>query len=66
MDSQSSDDMTGLQRVPGHIAGMGLGIVLLEDIIVSNSLIDRQNMRVKDFIHMALAYKCAPKYMNAK
>ena len=58
--------MTGLQTVPCHIAGMGLGIVFLEEKIVSNSLIDRQDMRVKDFIHMALAYKCAPKYMYAK
>ena len=39
--------------------------VLLEDKIVLNAL-ENQDMRVKDFIHMALAYKCAPKYMYAK
>ena len=58
--------MTDLQTVPCHIAGMGLGIVLLEDQIVSNSLINQQDMQVKDFIHMALAYKCTPKYAYAK
>ena len=47
--------MTDLKTVPCHIAGMGLSIVLLEDEIVSNSLINRQDMRVKDFIHMVLA-----------
>ena len=50
--AQSSVDMIDLQTVPCHIAGMGLGIVLLEDKIVSNSLIDRQDMRVTNFIHM--------------
>ena len=58
--------MTALQTVPWHIAGMGLGIVLLEDKIVSHSLIDWQDMRVKDFIQMTLSYKCAPKYKHAK
>ena len=36
--------MTGLKTVPCQIAGMGLVIVLLEDEIVSNSLINRQDM----------------------
>ena len=31
-----------------------LGIVLLEEIIVSNSPIDWQDLGVKDFIHIAL------------
>ena len=35
--------MAGLQTVPCHIAGMGLGIVSLEDKIVFDSLIDRQD-----------------------
>ena len=52
--------------VPCHIAGMGLDIVLLEDKIVSNSLIERQDMRLRDFIHMVLVCRCAPKYMYAK
>ena len=55
--------MTCLQTIPSLIAGIGLGVVLLEDKIVFNSLIDRQDMRVKGFIHMALAYKCALKYI---
>ena len=58
--------MTSLQTVPCNIAGMWSSIVLLEEKIVSNSLIDWQDMRVKDFIHMALAFKCAPKYIYAK
>ena len=58
--------MTGLQTVPCHIAGMGLDIVLLEDKIVSYSLIERQDMRLRDFIHMVLTYKSVPKYMYAK
>ena len=44
----------------------GVGIVLLEGNIVSNSLIDLQDVRVKSFIHIALVCKCAPKYMYAK
>ena len=32
--------MTCLQTIPSLIAGIGLGVVLLEDKIVSNSLID--------------------------
>ena len=51
--------MTGLQTVPCHIADMVSGIVLLEEKIVSNSLRDRQDMPVKDFIHIALGRKCA-------
>ena len=58
--------MTGLQTVPCYIAGMGLCIVSLEDKIVFDSLIGRQDMRVKDVNHMTLACKCAPKYMYAK
>ena len=54
MDCQGSIDMTGLKTVTCHIAGMGLVIVLLEDEIVSNSLINREDMWVKDFIHMVL------------
>ena len=46
--------MTGLKTVPCHIAGMGLVIVSLEDEIVSTSLINRPDMRVKDFIHMVI------------
>ena len=42
--------MTGLQTVPCHIADMVSGIVLLDEKIVSNSLRDRQDMPVKDFI----------------
>ena len=42
------------------------GIFVLEENIVSNSLIDWQDMRVKDFIHIALAYKWASSYMYAK
>ena len=51
--------MTSLQSVPCHNAGMGSGIVLLEEKIVSNSPVDRQDMWIKDFIHIALACKCA-------
>ena len=42
-------DMTSLQTVPCHIAG------ILEENIVSNSLINLQDMWVKDFIYIALA-----------
>ena len=66
MDGQSSDDITDLQTVPCHIAGMGLHIVLLEDKIVCYSRIERQGMRLRDFIHMALTYKSVPKSMYAK
>ena len=53
--------MTGLQKVPCHIAGMRSGIVLLEEnYVFSNSPRDRQYMRLKEFIHIALACKCAP------
>ena len=41
---------------------MGSGIVLIEKISVSNSMIDRQDMRVSDFIHIALVCNCAPNY----
>ena len=58
--------MTGLQTVPCHIAGMGRGIALLEEKIVSNRLIDQYDRRWKDFIHIVLACKCALKYMYAK
>ena len=54
--------MTNLQTVPCHIAGMGSGIVLLDEKIVSNCTRDRQDMWVKDFIHIALDCKCAPNY----
>ena len=46
-------DMTSLQTVPCHIAGM-LAFVLLEEKMVSNSLIDLQNLLVKALIHIAL------------
>ena len=46
--------MTGLKTVTCQIAGMGLVIVSLEDEIVSTSLINRSDMRVKVFIHMVL------------
>ena len=42
-------EMTSLQTVPCHIAGMG-GSVLLEEKCVSNSPIDWQDIWVKDFI----------------
>ena len=35
---------------------------MLEETIVSNSPRDRQDMRVKDFIHIALACKCVQNY----
>ena len=54
--------MTSLQIVPCHIAGIGSAIVLLEVKIVSNSPRDGQVMWVKDFIHIALACKCALNY----
>ena len=56
--------MNGLQIhvVPCHIAGMDSGTVLLEENIVSKSPRDRQHMRVKDFIQIALACNCAPNY----
>ena len=54
--------MTGLQIVPCHIADMPLSIILLEGKIVSNDPRDRQDMSVKDFIHMAMACKCARIY----
>ena len=51
-EGQSSEyDMTSLQTVPCHIAGM------LELSCVSNSLINLQGMGVKDFIYKALACK---------
>ena len=52
--------MTGLQTVHCHIAGMGLGNVLLEEKIVSNCMRDPQDMQVKDFIQIVLDCKCAP------
>ena len=61
-----SVDMTDLRTVPYHIAVMGLAVVLLEDKIISNSLIDCQDMRVKDFIHMASAKLCPEIYVYAK
>ena len=39
--------MATLQTVPYHIAGMGSGMVLLEEKIVSNSPRDRQDIWVK-------------------
>ena len=41
----NSVDMMGLQTVPCHIAGMGLGIVLLGDKIVFNSLMIARTCR---------------------
>ena len=49
--------MTSLQTVPCHIAGRYAGIVLLEEKIVSNSLINLQEMWVKEFIYIMLACK---------
>ena len=57
LEGQSSGyDMTSLQTVPCHIAGM-LELILLKEKIVSNSLIILQDMWVKDFIYIALACK---------
>ena len=53
--------MTGLQTVPYHIAGMGSDIVLLEENF-SHSSRDWNNMRLKDLIHTAKAYKCVLNY----
>ena len=58
--------MTGLQTVPCHIVGMGLGIVYLVDKIASNSLLDRQDVQMKDNTHKIFACECVPKYMYAK
>ena len=59
--------MIGLQQtVSRNVVGMGSGIDLLEEKIVSKSWIDRQKMWVKDFIQVALACKCVPNYMQAK
>ena len=49
-------DMTSLQTVPCHIVGV-LALSLAKEKIVSNSLIDLQDMWVKDFIHIAVAFK---------
>ena len=46
-------DMASLQTVPCHIAD----IVLLEERNVSNSLLNLQDMWVKDFIYTALVCK---------
>ena len=54
--------MTGLQTVSCRIAGMGSDIVLIEEVSVFDSPIDRQDMRVSDFIHLALVCNCAPNY----
>ena len=43
-----------------------MDIVLLEENIVLNSLIDQQDMQVKDFTHIALTCKCAENYIYAK
>ena len=66
----ASVKMTDLQTIPCHIAGVVLGIVLLEDksvmfehslshlflnVLYSNNLIDRQDMLVKDIIHMPVS-----------
>ena len=48
-------DMTSLQTVSCHIASMVVLIDLLEEKIVSNSLIDSQDWWVKHFIYIALA-----------
>ena len=40
----------------------GAGHCLVMETIVSNSPRDQQDMRLKDFIHIALACKCAPNY----
>ena len=51
--------MTSLQTVPCHIADMVLGIALMEEKIVFSSPRDRQEMRMKDFLQLAFACKCA-------
>ena len=48
-------DMTSLQTVPCHIAGMGALSCWKKN--VSNSLIYWQDMLLKDFIHLVLACK---------
>ena len=49
--------MTVLQTGPRQMAGMGSGIVKLEEKIVSYSPIDRQNM-VKDFTWAIILQYC--------
>ena len=57
LEGQSSGyDMTSLQTVPCHTAGM-LELILLKEKIVSNSLIIWQDMWDKDFIYIALVCK---------
>ena len=57
--------MTDWHAVPCHIAGIGSGIVLLEDNFFKLS--ERAaGMRMNDFIHITLAWKCAPNHMYAK
>ena len=40
----------------------GVGVILLEEKIISNSPSDEQDMQVNDFIQVALACMCAPNY----
>ena len=54
-----SVDMTIVQTVPCHIAGMGT-------LSCWKSPIDWHDMRVKNLIHKTLACKCASNYMYAK
>ena len=49
-------DITSLQSVPCHIAGM-LAVSCWKKKIASNSLINLKDMWVKDFIYIALACK---------
>ena len=51
--------MTSLQTAPCHIAGMVLGFTLMEEKIDFSSPKDRQDMRMKDFLQVAFACKCA-------
>ena len=54
--------MTGLYTDPCHIEGIGLGIILREEKMVSSSSVDQQDMRVKVLLHIVFACKFAPNY----
>ena len=64
--------MTGLQKVPCHFAVMGSETIFSSNKTMPHCLAARENcfhslsivydMGVKDFIHIALACKCALDY----
>ena len=61
--------MTGLQKGPCHTAGMGWACLTRRENCFQHS--NRSTGHVGeglelDFIHIALACKCAPNYMYAK